>query len=270
MAHSCGQPCTLSPSLLPSHFRPQPPACSQASTADRHTPDILFQLLAHLSHHLNLNVVPDLLTFARATSPSRSAGLLRLLRLLTPALFRPALYASHRRIARGAFATVYRCQMPDVGGPTRVAVKSIDLPATSSERSTIVDVFEEVSILDALSGSPWCCGLLDYGVGTGHIFLVLKDYPTSLREWRAGLPPGAEAGPVAMQAFLAVFAAVLEAVSEMISRRVVHYDIKCDNILLEPLSTPLATHGGDWDPDRPPFRVVLADFGESRMFKVPL
>ena len=39
----------------------------------------------------------------------------------------------------------------------------------------------------------------------------------------------------------------------------VHFDLKCDNILLEPLETTQ-------DPAALPFRVVLSDFGESRMY----
>jgi len=41
---------------------------------------------------------------------------------------------------------------------------------------------------------------------------------------------------------------------------VVHFDLKCDNILLEPLGNPR-------DPATLPFRVVLSDFGESRMYQ---
>jgi len=41
---------------------------------------------------------------------------------------------------------------------------------------------------------------------------------------------------------------------------VVHFDLKCDNILLDSLETPR-------DPAALPFRVVLSDFGESRMYQ---
>lgn len=47
---------------------------------------------------------------------------------------------------------------------------------------------------------------------------------------------------------------------------VVHFDLKCDNILLE--AAVGASEAEFWLPAsaRPPFRVVLADFGESRMY----
>ena len=46
---------------------------------------------------------------------------------------------------------------------------------------------------------------------------------------------------------------------------VVHYDLKCDNVLLEPLP---GRQTDFWAPAvaEPPFRIVLADFGESRMY----
>ena len=47
---------------------------------------------------------------------------------------------------------------------------------------------------------------------------------------------------------------------------VVHFDLKCDNVLLEAAAG--ASEAEFWRPAsaRPPFRVVLADFGESRMY----
>ena len=57
-------------------------------------------------------------------------------------------------------------------------------------------------------------------------------------------------------------AAILEEgwrLQELEAEQVVHFDLKCDNILLEPLDAPR-------DPAALPFRVVLSDFGESRMY----
>lgn len=43
------------------------------------------------------------------------------------------------------------------------------------------------------------------------------------------------------------------------AEQIVHFDLKCDNILLDPLESP-------GDPEGLPFRLVLSDFGESRMY----
>lgn len=49
---------------------------------------------------------------------------------------------------------------------------------------------------------------------------------------------------------------------------VVHFDLKCDNVLLAPL--PGRSSADVWQPDaaakKAAFRVVLADFGEGRAF----
>ena len=52
----------------------------------------------------------------------------------------------------------------------------------------------------------------------------------------------------------------LQALSE---QEVVHFDLKCDNVLLDML--PGASIEDFWQPatDQPAFRVVLADFGDS-------
>jgi len=52
----------------------------------------------------------------------------------------------------------------------------------------------------------------------------------------------------------------------MRAANVVHFDLKGDNILLEQL--PGCSEEDFWAPmsSRPPFNVVLADFGESKVF----
>jgi len=58
-------------------------------------------------------------------------------------------------------------------------------------------------------------------------------------------------------------------VQGLAAARVVHYDLKADNVLLEPLGAGPGRAAALWAPaaEAPAFRVVLADFGESRMFE---
>ena len=53
---------------------------------------------------------------------------------------------------------------------------------------------------------------------------------------------------------------LLQGLSE---EQVVHFDLKCDNVLLEPL--PGVDEEAFWAPtsDELPFQIVLADFGDS-------
>ena len=53
---------------------------------------------------------------------------------------------------------------------------------------------------------------------------------------------------------------------DLSTSHIVHFDIKSDNILLEPL--PEVSENEFWHPNPGvlPFRIVLADFGESKQF----
>ena len=100
-----------------------------------------FTLQRHLCHAANAGLLPRLLA-----SEAGVPGAARLLRLLCGALFRGDWYAARRRIsgAPGAYATVYRCSLPDwAGGGTaggtagrRVVVKVVDLPKHIQDRCT--------------------------------------------------------------------------------------------------------------------------------------
>ncbi len=61
-----------------------------------------------------------------------------------------------------------------------------------------------------------------------------------------------------MQVLLAIFRDVLSTVAMLHAHRVTHYDLKCDNVLLEPVAVGRVK-------DSPP-AVTIADFGESHMF----
>ena len=54
-------------------------------------------------------------------------------------------------------------------------------------------------------------------------------------------------------------------VQVLAAKNVVHFDLKCDNILLSPLK---GQEEHLWHPtgSQPPFKVVLADFGTARQY----
>lgn len=134
----------------------------------------------------------------------------------------------------------------------------------------------QVAILEKLQGDPSACQLYDYGVDENCYYLVLKHYPCSLKEWRvrresrpaarlsrssAELSSGASAqgtfsgsaepfrgshGLLELGLYLETFAAVLAAASEVAEKGIIHFDLKCDNVLLEPL--PGVSEERLWDP----------------------
>ena len=248
-----------------------------ASLSHVAAPALPVLLHAHLSHPRNRGVVAGLLSFCRSLPATHAEGAVRLLRLCAPCLFRASLYGGQSgsaltggsvsggstggRVARGIVSVVSRRRMPSIGGPRNVVIKAIDLPTSPGDRNTVVDAFSEIRILATFSDEPWSCTLLDYGVDDAHIYLVLQSYPRSLADWRREVPGKTERVRSSVLLYLRIFSAVVDAVAEFHARGGVHFDLKCSNILLEPLDGERGS-----DVSGLPFRPVLADYGESLLF----
>ena len=183
-------------------------------------------------------------------------------------------------------------------------IKEIDLPASCFERCALPDTFGEVAILERYKGCTGICQLLDYGLVQEAYWVVMKRYRCSLAEWRAKQNPpfgsaggsrGGVGGPAFIALLLSILLQVVRALSVLARDSVVHFDLKCSNILVDPLpgikdsqlynplgetaaamaaaaetsGAPLAAPGA---PRRDaaahvPFQVVLADFGEARSYR---
>ena len=231
------------------------------------------RLRAHLNHVGNASVVSALVS--RVGALGNDVG--RLLRLSSDAFFSPERYATKKIVAKGAFAEVYRCDLPyelDTLRSTEVAVKVIDTAQNVHETLSATAVYSEIALLEAMEREPSVVKLLDYGVSKGSFFIVMQHYPTSLKQWRTNHghvrdPPG-EIPCTSRHLLLysAIYAHCLEAVAVLERFRVVHYDIKADNFLLEP--TQGCSVSDFWNPPErstlSAFRIVITDFGESRSF----
>ncbi|GAQ90638.1 hypothetical protein KFL_006660010, partial [Klebsormidium nitens] len=149
--------------------------------------------------------------------------------------------------------------------PVWVALKMVNVPGSVHDPCVFHDLYSEVAILEKLKGDPSACQLYDYGVDENCYYLVLKHYPCSLKEWRlrrefrpaakssrgSAEPSSGAAGQGTSSGsaepfrgshgrqelglYLEVFAAVLEAASNVAEKGIIHFDLKCDNVLLEPL-----------------------------------
>jgi serine/threonine protein kinase len=83
--------------------------------------------------------------------------------------------------------------------------------------------------------------------GPPRYCLVFPRYRCSLASWRAahgrGLPPGDE-GRRRAKTYLALFESVVGAVASIHSAGVVHFDLKCENVLCDPVPPEAAVGGG--------------------------
>ena len=230
-------------------------------------------LQAHLNHAGNASVVSALVSRVGALGNDVE----RLLRLSSDAFFSPERYATKRFVAKGAFAEVYRCDLPYELGTLRsmeVAVKVIDTAQNARETFAATAVYSEIALLEAMEREPFVVKLLDYGVSKGSFFIVMQHYPTSLKQWRTNhghvcdLPGEILCTSRHLLLYSAIYAQCLEAVAALERFGVVHYDIKADNFLLEP--TQGCSVSDFWNPPErstlSAFRIVITDFGESRSF----
>ncbi len=108
------------------------------------------------------------------------------------------------------------------------------------------------------------CHLYDYGVDDENYWLVMKFYLCSLRAWRKRQTRSLKEN---LPLYLNVFMCVLNTMQFLPDHNTNHYDLKCDNFLLQPLhkSTP-EEEIYNQPTSTPNFTVALADFGEAKIY----
>lgn len=194
-----------------------------------------------------------------------------MLKMLCETAMHRWMYTNWNRIAGGTFGTVYKCtaQLSDTG---TVAVKQIPKQVAIQDRCVFFDVFSEIACLDAMRFEADICTLFDYGVDESGYWIVMKYYSTTLKKWRDSLPGSMRSN---LPVLITVYKQILRAVRVLHRHDIVHYDLKCDNVMIE-----LDRSGGAVLCDRAPSdaagaseeavvqapRIALGDFGESRMF----
>lgn len=232
--------------------------------------NVTFLLRKHLNHTHNSWIIAQLTSSAAMLGK----GAERLLRLSCDALFRPERYVSSKLVARGAYAQVHCCSLPSELGTffsSEVALKIIDAPQNTHDLASAVNVYSEIAVFEAMAREPCVAKVFDYGVARESFYIVMQQYPASLKQWRTAHSDTFDATELVGQApmYANIYAECIEAVCAIQKYGVVHYDVKADNFLLEPL--PGCSWDEFWNPRKEfhkiPFRVVITDFGESRMFR---
>lgn len=167
------------------------------------------------------------------------------------------------RIADGAFGSVFALHATsDTHGEQglhsdlKLAVKRISRENSPYDRPIILEIFGEVSCLKRLRGERSVCTLVDFFPANSEFWIVLEHCEYSARFWRQKL--GYTMRESQLQCVCLIFAAACAAVSKIHAHNVIHFDIKCDNILLRGDPMLLVEN-----PARLQDVVCICDFGES-------
>jgi len=165
----------------------------------------------------------------------------RLLRLVCPSLFDPTPYTGGQHIASGAFGAV----MSIVINGKKHAVKMLQKSRNEFDNPKLVEVYSEVSILEVCKDDRRVTQLIDYGCSSDSYFIVMEYYPTTLKSWRKSLGDNPN-----IDHLLSAYRAFLKSATILTDRKINHFDIKCDNVMVDACGIP-----------------ALADFGESMCYK---
>eukprot|EP00931_Biecheleriopsis_adriatica_P056609 TRINITY_DN33547_c0_g1_i2.p1 TRINITY_DN33547_c0_g1~~TRINITY_DN33547_c0_g1_i2.p1 ORF type:complete len:961 (-),score=175.95 TRINITY_DN33547_c0_g1_i2:103-2985(-) len=219
---------------------------------------------------------------------------LRLLKLLVNSAMHRWMYTNMRLIGKGMFASVWQSGIAfgSNHANVQVAIKDIPKQGTIKDRSHLYDVYNEITCLDTIRFEDHVCHVYDYGLEESSYWIVMKYYASNLKKWRDSLP-----GTMTdhLPVLLAVFKQILKAVALLHKNDIVHYDLKCENIMIEmprhetnaavadpaKHAAPEKDSAGESQEDHgspvPPLltesahndgfvpRIALVDFGESRM-----
>eukprot|EP00474_Spongospora_subterranea_P001688 CRZ02146.1 hypothetical protein [Spongospora subterranea] len=234
-----------------------------------HQINIPFIVHQHINYPANYKALADLEALEIRSGPSAH----RLLRLLSLQAFHSQGFINKRRKAKGRFGSIFECQDENHIDP--IAVKVIDIPFAYHDYCVVHDLFSEIAIMERFRNSSNMCHLYDYGVSKAGYQLIMPLFPMSLRQWRqeqnrnlqiisdrdGNEQPDRESSLQMLDACLAIYSDVLLAVDDLHTNFCIHFDLKCDNVLVR----PLPSSGGKSN-----FQISLADFGESLMWNPSL
>ena len=239
---------TPSRGILDDHY------CSQFPI-NNGKPNILYILHFHLNHPSNQHILPLLLQKMSEINPFPAGQ--RLLKLLCASFTDTTIYTDWRKIATGAYGTIYECNT-NLADPQTVAIKQLSLPKSIYERCVLHDIFTEITCLESFRLDPCITDMYDYGVTDQDYIIVMKKYPASLKDWRLK-----QEGNWAdnLPTYMTIFRDILKAISLLHSHNVTHYDLKCDNVLLDYKTNSYSN--SKWLSDSE-IRITIGDFGECK------
>lgn len=128
--------------------------------------------------------------------------------------------------------------------------------------ASILSVYSEISMMERVSGEPGFCQIYDFGVYSDSAYIVMQDCRCSLKDWIECFPISSD---WAIRLALKIFKTIAINVQRLHQKTMVHFDLKCSNVLLK----GEASNEGFWFPttDQPEFEILLADFGVTRCYE---
>ena len=189
--------------------------------------NILYIIHHHLNREENYNILPLLLKFISQIHPFGAGQ--RLLKLLCKQFFNASFYSNWEKIGGGQFGTVFQCNT-GLTEPNIVAIKKTELEQNIFSPCHLFDIFTEVTALEALRLENCVTQLYDYGCDDEYYYIVMKRYPISLKKWRIQQKQSLKE---MLPTYLSIFKDILQAVQIIHNNNTTHYDLKCDNIVLD-------------------------------------
>jgi serine/threonine protein kinase len=189
--------------------------------------NILYLLHHHINHPNNESILPGLMKVVSNIIPYGSGQ--RLLRLISTKFFNKDIYKNWEKIAFGTYGKVYQCST-GLKEPAFVAVKQMNVAESIYDPCHLFDIFTEITALETFRMENCVTQLYDYGLDSEHYYIVLKRYQMSLKEWR-NMQTGTFNDNLPV--YLSIFREVLKAVKTIHCNNITHYDLKCDNILID-------------------------------------
>jgi protein-tyrosine phosphatase len=223
--------------------------------------NIPYYLHQHINHPDNQEIIPKL--HSEVVKIGRGARIL--FRLVCKKMFQTNIYSNKiKRIGVGGFGTVWQCKLPfSHSNLDTVAAKMVEVPKDVHSRCVVHDVFTEILVMDLFKGDPRICRMYDYGVDDDQYYIIMKEYRTSLRTWREKqTTPLSQLLPLYMR----IFYKVLESIQFLCDHNVNHFDLKCDNVFLEPYDGVSDKDFWKNTSEDPNFKLVLGDFGTAHLF----
>jgi protein-tyrosine phosphatase len=226
--------------------------------------NIPFFLRTHINHPANQSMIPLL----SEVTQRMGRDAFRLLKLLCTRLFRKDLYNDLHRLAIGAYGTVYRCRLKPDCQTMSVAIKLMEVPKSIHDRCVIHDIFDEILILDRFKDDSRISHAYDFGTDDEYYWITMRKYKCSLKYWRQQ-----QTAPFRqnLALYLNIYMNILNTFQFLTENKVNHFDVKCDNFLIQPLNEEnwsVEDEQNFWQPtsDVPNFSVCLADFGEAKVY----